>query len=134
VFIGAVTFTGSIVAYGKLNGTFKMAIFKSAPLQLPGGHWLNLAAILASVVLLVWFMSAEQPPMSPLVLMTLIAFLFQWALYSAVINRISASSLGFLQIIPFSVLSVPLLACFLAVGLLVAVFGSRIAIRNYMRI
>lgn len=64
----------------------------------------------------------------------LIAFLFQWALYSAVINRISASSLSFLQIIPFSVMAVPLLVCFLAIGLLVAIFGSRIAIRNYMRI
>ncbi len=84
VFIGAVTFTGSIVAYGKLNGTFKMAIFKSAPLQLPGGHWLNLAAILLSVALLVWFMSAEQPPMAPLVLMTLIAFLFGIHLVAAI--------------------------------------------------
>ena len=58
VFIGAVTFTGSIVAYGKLNGTYKLRIFKSAPLQLPGGHFLNLVAIVISILLMVWFMSA----------------------------------------------------------------------------
>ena len=50
VFIGAVTFTGSIVAYGKLNGTYKLRIFKSAPLQLPGGHFLNLVAIVISML------------------------------------------------------------------------------------
>ncbi|MCR5084077.1 MAG: Re/Si-specific NAD(P)(+) transhydrogenase subunit beta [Succinivibrionaceae bacterium] len=84
VFIGAVTFTGSIVAYGKLNGTFKLAVFKSAPLQLPGGHWLNLLAIVASLVLMVWFMSADNPPLAPLVLMTLIAFLFGVHLVAAI--------------------------------------------------
>lgn len=56
IFIGAVTFTGSIVAYGKLNGTFKLRVFKSAPLMLPGGHYLNLAGIIVSVLLCVWFM------------------------------------------------------------------------------
>ena len=36
--------------------------------------------------------------------------------------------------IPFSTLAIPLLASFLIIGLLVAIFGSRIAIRNYIRI
>ena len=51
VFIGAVTFTGSLVAFGKLNGKIS-----SKPLQLPGKHKLNLAALAASLVLLVVFL------------------------------------------------------------------------------
>ena len=50
VFIGAVTFTGSIVAYLKLS-----AKMKSAPLVLPGRHLLNLAIILVSFALMIWF-------------------------------------------------------------------------------
>ena len=65
---------------------------------------------------------------------SLIAYLAQWLLYITVTGRIAASSLSFLEIIPFAVLALPMLACFLAIGLLVAIFGSRIAIRNYMRI
>ncbi len=84
VFIGAVTFTGSIVAYGKLNGTYKLRIFKSAPLQLPGGHFLNLVAIVISILLMVWFMSAEVAPTTPLVLMTIIAFAFGINLVAAI--------------------------------------------------
>ena len=53
VFIGAVTFTGSIVAFGKLRG-----IIKSKALSLPGKHWLNLAAIVVSAVLMALFIIA----------------------------------------------------------------------------
>ncbi|WP_308498347.1 Re/Si-specific NAD(P)(+) transhydrogenase subunit beta [uncultured Anaerobiospirillum sp.] len=84
IFIGAVTFTGSIVAYGKLNGTFKLRVFKSAPLMLPGGHYLNLAGIIVSVLLCVWFMAADTPSIIPLVLMTLIAFAFGVHLVAAI--------------------------------------------------
>lgn len=84
VFIGAVTFTGSIVAYGKLNGTYQLRVFKSAPLVLPGGHWLNLAALLISLLLLIWFMAASQPPLAALLLMTLIAFAFGVHLVAAI--------------------------------------------------
>lgn len=84
IFIGAVTFTGSIVAYGKLNGTFKLRVFKSAPLMLPGGHYLNLAGIIVSVLLCVWFMAADTPSLIPLVLMTLIAFAFGVHLVAAI--------------------------------------------------
>ena len=84
VFIGAVTFTGSIVAYGKLNGTYKYRIFKSAPLQLPGGHFWNLAAIVLSFLLMVWFMSGDHGSMTALVLMTLIALAFGINLVAAI--------------------------------------------------
>jgi cell division transport system permease protein len=65
---------------------------------------------------------------------SLVAFLAQWLLYTAITGRIAASSLSFLQIIPFSNVALPMLGVFLILGLLVAIFGSRIAIRNYMRI
>lgn len=67
VFIGAVTFTGSIVAFGKLRG-----IMKSRALTLPGKHWLNLAAIVISVVLMVLFIM-EGGNMIYLAVMTAIA-------------------------------------------------------------
>ena len=65
---------------------------------------------------------------------SLVAFLAEWLIYTVVTMRIAASSLSFVDVIPFSALSLPLLASFLIIGLLVAIFGSRIAIRNYMRI
>ncbi|GAB2474084.1 Re/Si-specific NAD(P)(+) transhydrogenase subunit beta [Luteococcus sediminum] len=68
IFIGAVTFTGSIVAWGKLNG--KIA---SKPLALPGRNWLNLAALVAIIVLTVVFVQA--PSVLWLVLITVISLL-----------------------------------------------------------
>ncbi|MCI5826203.1 MAG: Re/Si-specific NAD(P)(+) transhydrogenase subunit beta [Arcanobacterium sp.] len=53
IFIGAVTFTGSIIAYLKLS-----AKIKGAPLTLPGRNWLNLGAIVAFFVLMAWFIVA----------------------------------------------------------------------------
>lgn len=77
VFIGAVTFTGSIIAYGKLNGNYKLAIFKSAPLMLPGGHFINLAAIVVCVILMIVFVQGgTEAGAGPLALMTIIALLF----------------------------------------------------------
>jgi NAD(P) transhydrogenase subunit beta len=67
VFIGAVTFTGSIIAFGKLR-----AIISSKPLTLPGRHLLNLAMLVASVWLGVQFMSSENG-LPPLLKMTAIA-------------------------------------------------------------
>lgn len=77
VFIGAVTFTGSIIAYGKLNGTYKLRIFKSAPLVLPANHWINLGALVLCVLLMVWFLhGGVDAPAVPLVIMTIIALTF----------------------------------------------------------
>jgi H+-translocating NAD(P) transhydrogenase subunit beta len=66
VFIGAVTFTGSIVAWGKLNGRFK-----SKPLMLPGKNALNLGALALFVVLTVWFVIA--PALGVLIAVTVLA-------------------------------------------------------------
>ena len=84
IFIGAVTFTGSIVAYGKLNGTYKLRIFKSAPLTLPFGNLLNLAALVVSLVLMIWFMAADSTPTSALLIMTVIALVFGIHLVAAI--------------------------------------------------
>lgn len=84
IFIGAVTFTGSIVAYGKLNGTYKLRIFKSAPLSLPYGNALNLGALVVSSLLLIWFLAANEAPAFPLLVMTVIALLFGVHLVAAI--------------------------------------------------
>ncbi len=68
VFIGAVTFTGSIIAYLKLS-----AKMKSAPLVLPKHNWLNLIALLVSLGLMVWFV--QNGNIIPLAIMTVISLL-----------------------------------------------------------
>lgn len=81
VFIGAVTFTGSIVAYLKLSGRLS-----GAPLMLPGRNWLNLGALLVSLGLMIWFIAAGHSPIAwiPFVLMTVIALLLGIHLVAAI--------------------------------------------------
>lgn len=78
VFIGAVTFTGSIVAFGKLNG-----IISSKPLSLPHKHKLNLLAALGALALLVYFVHVGGSTWA-IVLMTLIALAFGWHLVASI--------------------------------------------------
>lgn len=78
IFIGAVTFTGSIVAFGKLNGKIS-----SKPLQLPAKHKLNLAALAVSFILLLVFVSADGSWFA-LIVMTLIALAFGWHLVASI--------------------------------------------------
>jgi NAD(P) transhydrogenase subunit beta len=81
VFIGAVTFTGSIVAFGKLQG-----VISGKPLMLPARHWLNLVAILASVWLGYVFLTAPTTDagLLPLAIMTAIAFFLGVHLVAAI--------------------------------------------------
>ena len=73
VLIGAVTFAGSVIAFGKLSGRIG-----GKPLTLPARHWLNLALLLGAI----WFgrefvqQSAAGGGMEPLIIMTVIALLF----------------------------------------------------------
>ncbi len=77
VFIGAVTLTGSIIAYLKLAGRIP-----SKPLMLPGRHWMNLAALVVSAGLLGWFVASDGTV--PIVLMTVIALVFGWHLVASI--------------------------------------------------
>ncbi len=78
VFIGAVTFTGSVVAFGKLRG-----IVSSSPLNIPHKHKLNLAAIVVSTLLMIHFVKADGS-MFALIIMTLIAFAFGYHLVASI--------------------------------------------------
>lgn len=77
VFIGAVTLTGSIVAFLKLS-----ARIKSTPLMLPARHWLNLVALVVSALLLAWFIQSHS--IVPLLIMTAIALVFGWHLVASI--------------------------------------------------
>jgi NAD(P) transhydrogenase subunit beta len=80
VFIGAVTFTGSVIAFGKLR-----AIISSKPLMLPARHLLNIAALVASVWFGYQFMGAETPAgLQSLLIMTAIASLLGIHLVAAI--------------------------------------------------
>jgi len=80
VFIGAVTFTGSIVAFLKLS-----AKMKSSPLVLPKRHLLNLMILLVSGALMVWFMvSGTDAPVLPLLVMTALALFLGFHLVAAI--------------------------------------------------
>ena len=77
VFIGAVTFTGSIVAYLKLS-----AKIKSNPLMLPAHNWLNVGALAAFVGLTVAFVA--QPNLGLLVAVTIVALALGWHLVASI--------------------------------------------------
>ena len=78
IFIGAVTFTGSIVAFAKLRG-----LVSSKALMLPHRHKLNLLAVVVSFILMVIFVQAGGA-VTPIILMTLIAFAFGWHLVASI--------------------------------------------------
>ncbi|MCH9797402.1 MAG: NAD(P)(+) transhydrogenase (Re/Si-specific) subunit beta, partial [Gammaproteobacteria bacterium] len=66
IFIGAITFTGSLIACGKLQG-----VVSSSALTLPGRHAMNLLALGLVVVLGSWFISTDS--LMPLIIMTIVA-------------------------------------------------------------
>jgi NAD(P) transhydrogenase subunit beta len=73
ILIGAVTFSGSVIAFGKLS-----ARIGGKPMLLPGRHWLNLAGLLVVLWFGARFIQAHSiaDGMLPLVVMTVIALLF----------------------------------------------------------
>ena len=73
ILIGAVTFSGSVIAFGKLSGNMS-----GRPLLLPARHWLNLLALLAVIYVAAVFLdqSAAGGGMAPLLIMTALALLF----------------------------------------------------------
>jgi NAD(P) transhydrogenase subunit beta len=77
VFIGAVTFTGSIVANLKLS-----ARMKSAPLMLPGKNFLNVGALVVFCGLTGWFVA--EPQLWLLIVVTALALLLGWHLVASI--------------------------------------------------
>ncbi len=73
ILIGAITFSGSIIAFGKLSGRIG-----GKPLLLPARHWLNLAGLLVVIYFGAQFLRAGSisEGMTPLIVMTVIALLF----------------------------------------------------------
>ncbi len=72
VFIGALTFSGSVIAFGKLSGKID-----GKPIMLPARHWLNLVALLIVFYLAFCFVDAnvEGGGLTPMILMTIVALL-----------------------------------------------------------
>uniref|UniRef100_A0A0S4U0N8 Pyridine nucleotide transhydrogenase, beta subunit n=1 Tax=Ralstonia solanacearum TaxID=305 RepID=A0A0S4U0N8_RALSL len=58
--IGAITFSGSVIAFGKLSGQYKFRLFQGAPVRFAGQHLLNLLLGLATIGLGIAFMATEN--------------------------------------------------------------------------
>jgi len=61
-FVGAITFSGSVIAFGKLSGKYKFRLFQGAPVVFSGQHMLNLALGIAMVVFGAWFAATQAWP------------------------------------------------------------------------
>jgi NAD(P) transhydrogenase subunit beta len=79
-FVGAVTFSGSVIAFGKLAGKYKFRLFQGAPVRYPGQHPINLAIAVAIVALGLAFCfagsegAAWAPAWIPFIAMAALAF------------------------------------------------------------
>ncbi|MPS29044.1 NAD(P)(+) transhydrogenase (Re/Si-specific) subunit beta [Pigmentiphaga sp.] len=71
-FVGAITFSGSVIAFGKLSGRYKLRVFRGAPVVFAGQHMLNLLLAVIMVGCGVWFAATQE--WTPFVIMTAIAF------------------------------------------------------------
>ena len=75
-FVGAITFSGSVIAFGKLSGKYKFRLFQGAPVSFKGQHMLNLvlALVMVGLGLVFCFADGVQPAWTPFIIMALIAF------------------------------------------------------------
>ena len=75
-FVGAITFSGSVIAFGKLSGKYKFRLFQGQPVSFPGQHFLNLALAILMVGfgLIFCFAPGTEPAWIAFVLMAIIAF------------------------------------------------------------
>ena len=76
-FVGAITFSGSVIAFGKLAGSYKFRLFQGAPVVFPGQHLFNL--VMAIVMVVAGLMFVADPGVdaawTPFIVMTVIAFI-----------------------------------------------------------
>lgn len=75
-FVGAITFSGSVIAFGKLSGGYKFRLFQGAPIVFKGQHIVNLilALIMIALGLIFCFSPGSEPAWTPFLIMTAIAF------------------------------------------------------------
>jgi NAD(P) transhydrogenase subunit beta len=75
-FVGALTFSGSVIAFGKLSGKYKFRLFQGAPVSFPGQHIVNLVVAVAIIALGLVFCFADgvNPAWTPFIVMTVLAF------------------------------------------------------------
>lgn len=71
-FVGAITFSGSVIAFGKLSGKYKFRLFQGAPVQFAGQHMLNLLLAVAMLGFGILFFLSQS--WLPFIIMTAIAF------------------------------------------------------------
>jgi NAD(P) transhydrogenase subunit beta len=71
-FVGAITFSGSVIAFGKLSGKYKFRLFQGAPVSFKGQHFVNLVLAVAMVGFGIIFCLTQA--WLPFILMTAIAF------------------------------------------------------------
>ena len=71
-FVGAITFSGSVIAFGKLSGKYKFRLFQGAPVSFKGQHFINLVLAVMMVGFGIIFVMTQA--WLPFVLMTVIAF------------------------------------------------------------
>ncbi|MAZ08267.1 MULTISPECIES: NAD(P)(+) transhydrogenase (Re/Si-specific) subunit beta [unclassified Limnobacter] len=72
-FVGAITFSGSVIAFGKLSGKYKFRLFQGAPVRFTGQHQLNAVLGLVMVGCGIWF--AVTQDWTPFIIMTIAAFI-----------------------------------------------------------
>jgi len=75
-FVGAITFSGSVIAFGKLSGGYKFRLFQGTPVVFRGQHIVNLilALIMVALGLAFCFAPGAEPAWTPFLVMTAIAF------------------------------------------------------------
>jgi len=75
-FVGAITFSGSVIAFGKLSGKYKFRLFQGAPVVFRGQHALNLLLAVAMLAYGIWFItSSGAAQWTPFIVMLAIAFI-----------------------------------------------------------
>ena len=76
-FVGAITFSGSVIAFGKLAGNYKFRLFQGAPVVFPGQHMFNLvmAIVMVGAGLMFVIDPGVEAAWTPFIVMTVIAFI-----------------------------------------------------------
>ncbi|RJX33198.1 MAG: NAD(P)(+) transhydrogenase (Re/Si-specific) subunit beta [Oxalobacter sp.] len=76
-FVGAITFSGSVIAFGKLSGSYKFRLFQGSPVVFKGQHAVNLivALVMVALGLVFCFSPGAEPAWTPFLIMTLLAFI-----------------------------------------------------------